>query len=1086
MAEPVDETPTLADPAEEPGLLETSEARRRRWPRVLAVVALIFALGIGYLWVTREEIADNIIAGQLQQMGLPATYKIESIGPQRQVLSHIVVGDPARPDLTIERAEVEILPRFGFPRIGEVKLVGARLFGVLKGGRVSFGSLDKALYGGTPTGPFRFPDMNLALVDARALIESEYGPLGAKVEGSGNLRSGFAGTVALNAPRLAGGGCSATGATLYGQISMNSERPSFDGPVRLETLTCAGQGLALQHTEIRTSGTLDQTLDGGSGRLALLTSKVRAGAASLAMIGGKIDATFRSGALTARYDLVGDGFSHPQAGAERIALKGQLRSADSFARIESEGSVTGEGVRPGSGLDGALAGMQKSGAQTLVEPLVAQLRTALTRQATGSRLTGDFIWRQTGAIANLVIPQASLTGSSGAVLAAVSKFQLVSGGTAAPRLAGNFVTGGPGLPQITGRMELAGGGMTVFRIAMAEYRAGTSHLAFPELVVAQGADGSVGFSGRASVSGALPGGSIEGLELPLDGRWEPSRRLFAWRGCRDLKFASLTYASLRLERQGLRLCPLGGGAIVESGPGGTRIAATTPSLALSGKLGTSPLRIVSGPVSLTGAGKLAARGVVVTLGEAKAPSVFKLGELTAALGRTITGTFAATEAQIGAVPLDLSEGSGMWSYAGGKLAISGGQFHVADREQVDRFVPLVARDATLELANNRITALAVLREPKSDREVATATIAHNLDNGTGHADLAVRNLVFDDRLRPDALTYLVNGVIELARGTVTGTGRIDWTAEKVTSTGTFRTDGLDFAAAFGPVTGASGTIEFTDLLGFVTAPHQKLKIKAINPGIEVDDGVLDFELRPGSFLVVHGAKWPFLDGTLELLPTHTSFGVQEVRRYTLRVTGISAARFIEKLELGNLSATGLFDGDLPLLFDENGGRIEGGVLTSRAPGGTLSYVGELTYKDLSAMGNFVFQTLRSLNYKHMRVALDGELQGELVSRVRFDGVTQGTGAKKNLITKQIAKLPIQLNVNFRAPFYALITSLKAMYDPAYVRDPRALGLVDANGKPIAPPAPAPAPILPPPILPPAALPNRPQPDIQPPVSETKP
>ena len=36
-------------------------------------------------------------------------------------------------------------------------------------------------------------------------------------------------------------------------------------------------------------------------------------------------------------------------------------------------------------------------------------------------------------------------------------------------------------------------------------------------------------------------------------------------------------------------------------------------------------------------------------------------------------------------------------------------------------------------------------------------------------------------------------------------------------------------------------------------------------------------------------------------------------------------------------------------------------------------------------------------------------------------------------------------VNVRAPFYQLITSIKSMYDPSSVRDPRDLGLIDAEG-----------------------------------------
>jgi len=152
----------------------------------------------------------------------------------------------------------------------------------------------------------------------------------------------------------------------------------------------------------------------------------------------------------------------------------------------------------------------------------------------------------------------------------------------------------------------------------------------------------------------------------------------------------------------------------------------------------------------------------------------------------------------------------------------------------------------------------------------------------------------------------------------------------------------------------------------------------------------------------------------------------------VRMEGISAAGFVERMELGNLSASGTFDGQLPLLFDAQGGRIEGGSLISQAPGGNVSYVGELSYKDLSTMGNFAFQALRSLDYKRMQIWLDGDLGGEIVAKVQFNGVSQGKGSKSNFITKQLARLPIQMNVNVRAPFFALISSFKSFYDPSYL------------------------------------------------------
>ena len=74
--------------------------------------------------------------------------------------------------------------------------------------------------------------------------------------------------------------------------------------------------------------------------------------------------------------------------------------------------------------------------------------------------------------------------------------------------------------------------------------------------------------------------------------------------------------------------------------------------------------------------------------------------------------------------------------------------------------------------------------------------------------------------------------------------------------------------------------------------------------------------------------------------------------------------------------------------------------------------------------------------------------GEIITKVQMSGIRQGEAAKRNFITDRFRKLPIQFNINVKAQFYQLITSLKAMYDPAFIRDPREIGLIDAQGNPI--------------------------------------
>lgn len=1041
-----DEADNLPDGGEEDFVEDVRRAPL--WRKVLLVVASALLVLVLYAWATREDIADNIIAAELERLGIPATYEIESVGPDRQVLRNIVVGDPARPDLTISRAQVTIVYRIGFPRVGGVTLVRPRLYGTFRNGKLSFGALDRLLFDETKKEPFELPEMKLTLVDGRALVETDYGPVGAKAEGSGQLRGGFKGILAVAAPKLDGEGCSARNATLYGTIATADARPRFSGPFRLASAACPQSGLALARVATGLAIVGDSDFAGFDSSLDWRSRQASYGSGTLAGVNGTAAISWRKGALMARYDLAARGIESPQVQAALLTGEGTLRARRSLTRVDWDGDWEGNGLRIGSGLAGTLAGLEQSSEGTMLAPILSQIRAALLREGRGSTLVAQTTLRTTGDGWSIVVPEARLQGGSGATLFSLSRMQFASGKDGVPRLFGNFTTGGPGLPNIAGRIDRRSDGRTALRLTMARYAAGGGSVQVPELLAVQRQDGAIGFAGSMLASGALPGGSADDLLMPLSGNWSPATGLSLWRECTDLRFARLSLAGLTLERKGLKLCPQRGGAIVRVDGRGTRIAAGTPGLDLAGRLGASPIAIRSGPVGFALPGVMSARNLDVALGPSATATRFRLDDLTARVGKDIAGRFSGADFRLYQVPLDVIGATGDWRFAGGVLTLADAEFRVEDRQDSDRFEPLIGRGGQLMLANNVITASVPLQEPASGRMVTNVALRHDLGTGIGHADLAVPGLLFDDRLQPDTLSGLALGVIANAKGKVTGQGRIDWNPQGVTSTGTFSTDSLDFAAAFGPVHGLSGTVEFTDLLNLVTAPRQRVKIARINPGIEVDDGEVVFAMKGNNLLAVEGASWPFMGGTLRMRPLAMTLGKSESRRFVLEIEGLDAAQFVERMELANLSATGTFDGTIPLVFDENGGRLEEGLLVSRPPGGTVAYIGELTYKDLSAMANFAFDALRSLNYTRMTIAMDGELTGELVTRVRFDGVKQGKGTKQNFLTRQVAKLPIRFNVNVRAPFYKLITTFKSMYDPAFVRDPRELGLIDERGNPI--------------------------------------
>ena len=1021
--------------------------RKKRYNVPALLLSVLIVLGL-VAWFNRIDIANDFIADQLEANNLPATYKVERVGGRTQIISDLVIGDADAPDLTAERVIVRLHHRFGIPEVGGITLVNPRIYGRYVDGQLSFGSLDSLLFDESSGEPASLPDLDLAIRDGRGLIETDYGPVGLKLAGEGNVADGFAGILAATAPEMAIGGCKGEGTTIYGRLTTSAGEPTFSGPLRAAGIACEGQQLALSDLVAELDVTTNDELADPKVEARLSSDSAKFGANSAQSLAGTLRAQLTGDAVNARYSLAARGVATPQALAAVLTAEGIVRARDGFARIEVESDIEGNGLRLGQSLIASIEGMQSAGEGTLLQPVARAIGRALQAETRGSSLAADLRYRSDASGYSLLLPQGELLGGSGARLLSMSRMEVTSRDGETPRIAGNISTGGPGIPRINGRMERSPSGDALFRLSMAPYSAGGSQIAIPRMSIAQGSTGALGFAGQVEATGPLPGGAVDRLSVPVNGRWEPGGQLALWRECTRIGFRRLAFADLTLAGPGLTLCPPPGKPMLQYTSAGLRFAAGAPALDLKGALGNTPIRIASGPVGFGYPGTLTARNLDITLGPADTASRFVISDLDAQIGDNIAGTFRDAEIALAAVPMTLQNTSGEWDYTDGRVTIGGASFRLVDRERPERFEPLIARDGSLTLVDNIINADAALRNPATDRVVTLVDIRHDLSTGGGFANLDIEGLTFDEQLQPEDLSVLALGVIANADGTITGNGRIDWSPSgQVTSTGSFSSDNLDFAAAFGPVKGASGTIEFSDLLGLTTAPNQKIRIGSVNPGIEVLDGEIEFSLQNGELLAVSGGSWPFMGGTLILRNVDLNLGVSEERSYIFEIVGLDAAQFIAQMELENISATGIFDGTIPIVFDADGnGRIENGVLLSRAPGGNISYVGELTYEDLSAIANFAFDALRSLDYTQMSLTMNGPLTGEIVTNVRFDGVRQGEGARTNFITKQLAKLPIQFRINIRAQFYQLITSLKAMYDPSSVRDPRELGLLSDDGQ----------------------------------------
>lgn len=1002
-------------------------------------------------WIDRDRIIGNLIDNYLIENGVTARYEIVEISPQQQVIANLAIGDPAAPDFSAEQVVIDI--GFGLmgPSINKVEITQARLFGTFMDGKFSLGALDPLIFTDSEE-PATLPGINVVFRDARALIETDYGAIAAKLDGAGRLDDGFEGTLAVTAPGIGPADCRADRATAFGDLTTTKGKPEFAGPIRLAAVRCAGAAIAAADLGAKLG--LSATLDSADGRLDIAASGLEAGGAAAGRVGGQAAFAVSATGAALEHDLTLGQIGLPYAAIAAAEVKGTLRTADlstnAPSRKEWSGDFAASGIRLADPALRELSESRKNLAGTLFEPLLDKIAENLPRALNGASFASEAIIRSTEQNTRLIIPEARLRSGSGEIILALSQVNWGLNNAETPSGQGNFITAGQGLPRINGRVSAEKTGGFSLRLAMADYTAGNSRLAIPRLSFEQTGPDAYRFSGLAAASGAIPGGQISGLQLPLEGRWSRSVGLLAGTRCTDIRFEALQVAELDLAGRKISVCPDDRRAMLRYDDR-LSLGVRTSQLALAGTLGGSPAKIEAANALLRYPGPFVVEGLSASLGDAGTnQSRIALASLTGQFGDNPRGQFAGGEARLGDIAFALSDIAGDWRFDDGAFQIADAAFILTDRAPGQpRFEPVKGKGASLKLNGDDITARARLHNPPSDQQLAQVSLRHNLATTAGRADIVVDDLTFGPALDAENLTYLAKGVVAFAKGAISGRGRVEWAGDDITSDGTFRSDGIDFAAAFGPVRGLRGELRFTDLLALTTAPDQQLEIASINTGVEVLDGRVTFALRDGQIITISDARWPFMDGELVLRPVTLDFSRPSEKRYEFEITGLDAATFVAEMELTNLAVTGKFDGTVPIIFDSSGnGRVENGLLRARPPGGNVAYIGDLTYEDMGAISNYAFRALRSLDYRDMSVVLDGSLTGEIVSQFEFEGVRQGEGASRNFITRRLARLPILFRINVKAEsFYELATVVRSFFDVTMLGNPLDRGLLKLeNGR----------------------------------------
>ncbi len=1040
--------------------------KRRRIPRLIfgAVFLLLFLLLAIAYW-QRMDLADNLLRDQLKELDIEARFEIKDVGLRTQRLENVVIGDPKNPDLKADWVEVDVAINFSGVTPREVRASGVSLNGEYRDGKLSFGELDKFTDPESKE-PFELPDIALDLNDAQVRLVTPWGLIGAALDGSGLLRQGFEGFLAVRAPTFEYEDCRAQNVRFDGRYLLDFRQPNLIGPISADKLECQRSGFATSNVIIDADARLSAQFDNWLGEAEysadiIQTSDVKFGKlkGSLKFDGNKQRTNFETRIKSASY-------ASPSFDARNVSAsaKGKMGFAASGFDVSARGDLAVQGGTLNDSYLASLDNVTAQASKSPVGPLLArirpQLRSAISKFDALARYDANV---ETDGHVNVLIDRFAMISRSGTKLtqSGLAELNGFNGKWSLGSTIELAMSGG-GLPTANVALAQGRGSAWSGSLQLQQYAADGASLAIPDLAFSGSPGGAWKFAGRALVTGPVPEGFITALNVPIDAQWD-GRNLSLYQNCQNLTFQGVRYSNFLLSAQSIRLCPNGGGSILQAGSGGTRFNTSVPDFAIAGTMGgeklhlkgsdvrfnldqgfnasnvfaeygKSPIRVMAPALRFSFAEGFKSNNVKVEIGPANELSEFEIASI---FGRPVKGGFAGrldnANGHIANVPLILDGAAGDWTFQGGNLTLAG-VLRVSDEAQVDRFQPMNVPDALVTLENGIINALGNLHEPKTGRQVAQVDIRHALAQSAGGALLSVDKLRFDEGFQPELLTPLTLGVIANTRGVVSGDGRIDWNANGVTSSGRFVTESMDVAAAFGPVENLQTEIVFSDLLGFETGPGQLAKIASINPGIAAIDGKIRYQLLPGKKVGIEGGTWPFAGGELILEPTVLDFGIDKDRRLTFRVVGMDAAQFLQQYDFQNLQVSGVFDGTLPMVFNQEGGRIVGGSLVSRPGGGQVSYVGELTYKDMGVFANFAFNALKSIRYNELVIGIAGDIDGEIVTEVKFAGLQQGTGASRNFITKQLAKIPIQFNVTVRAQFMQLISSVRGLYDAEYARD----------------------------------------------------
>jgi len=263
--------------------------------------------------------------------------------------------------------------------------------------------------------------------------------------------------------------------------------------------------------------------------------------------------------------------------------------------------------------------------------------------------------------------------------------------------------------------------------------------------------------------------------------------------------------------------------------------------------------------------------------------------------------------------------------------------------------------------------------------------AHDFVRAAGNASLHLYTIHFEPgQLQPADLFPIISRFASEVSGSIEAKGSGKWDATGGQGTVAFAITDAGAKTEWATIEHLNAVVELND--NGATPPDQTVAIGRLDFGLELTDGLIRYQVRPGGRITIESASGRFAGGELT---THGEIDLQSKSPETsLGVKGVDLARLFELVNLDGLSGSGTLEGELPLALVGREVEIRHAVLRSSGGPGIIRYRPASGPKNIAATDaqfSTALEVLENFHYQQLEVNVNGSATGTVVIQIHLAG-----------------------------------------------------------------------------------------------------